>query len=393
MIKDSQGPETIAIIGSTGSIGTQALDVIKENPEKFRVHALTAGTNVEKLIKQCREFLPKIAVIAEKDKYEILKNGLKDLPIIVGCGQDDICNAVQDEAVSMVLSSSVGYSGLIPTLAAIKAKKDIALANKETLVVAGEIVIAKCKENNVRLYPVDSEHSAIYQCLSGEDSKWVNRLILTASGGPFLRADKSKLNNVSVSDALCHPKWDMGAKISIDSATMMNKAFEIIEARWLFNLPVSRIDVYVHPQSVIHSMVEFVDGSIKAQLGVTDMRIPIKYALCKGERMYTYDKSVHLGLENMSELTFEKPDLNKFPCLALASVATERGGNTACIINAANEVAVDAFLKQKIRFTDIYKIIEKTIAGTPFIENPGIDEYINTNTEARGIASALIKPI
>lgn len=381
----------IAVLGSTGSIGTQALDVIKENPDKFRAAVLIAGSNVSLLASQALEFNPKSAIIADETLLHELKVKLDGSGIECKAGISAICEAVSAPEIDMVLSSTVGYSGLIPTIAAIKAGKEIALANKETLVVAGELVTRLAKENNVKIYPVDSEHSAIYQCLVGEDPASVKRLIITASGGPFRVTPKQEMANVTLQQALNHPNWSMGNKITIDSATMMNKAFEIIEAHWLFDVAPSKITAVIHPQSIIHSMVEFCDGAVKAQLGQPDMHLPIRYALAKGKRITAPQAETRLNFESVCNLTFEIPDREKFPCLSLASRALEEKGNTACIINAANEIAVDAFLHERIRFVDIYDIIENTLASVDYIENPDIDDYVTSNSEARRKAIEKIK--
>lgn len=379
----------IAILGSTGSIGKQTLEVISQYPERFKVDILIAGSKVDALIQQSIKWRPSMAIIADKSKYCKLKDTLEPLGITTACGSEAICEAMERDTFDCVVTATVGYSGLAPTLRAIAAGKDIALANKETLVVAGEIVNSALQNSNSRLLPVDSEHSAIYQCLVGEQIEDVRRLIITASGGPFRKLSAEEIAKVTVTDALNHPNWSMGTKITIDSATMMNKAFEIIEARWLFNIPGEKITPIVHPQSIVHSMVEFVDGSVKAQLGVPDMRLPIRYALGDASRMATNDSP--LSFENYSQLTFEAPDNNRFPALELGHYALEKGGNTACIINAANEIAVEAFLQGKISFPNIYELIEETLSKVDYIATPNYEDYVNTNAEARMKAETLVK--
>lgn len=379
----------IAILGSTGSIGKQTLEVISQYPERFKVDILIAGSKVDALIQQSIKWRPSIAIIADESKYHKLKEALEPLGITTACGSEAICEAMERDTFDCVVTATVGYSGLAPTLRAIAAGKEIALANKETLVVAGEIVNAALQNSNSRLLPVDSEHSAIYQCLVGEQIEDVRRLIITASGGPFRKLSAEEIANVTVTDALNHPNWSMGAKITIDSATMMNKAFEIIEARWLFNIPGEKITPIVHPQSIVHSMVEFVDGSVKAQLGVPDMRLPIRYALGDASRMETNDSP--LCFEKYSQLTFETPDIKRFPALGLGHYALDKGGNTACIINAANEIAVEAFLQGKITFPNIYGLIEETLSMVDFIATPNYEAYVNTNAEARMKAETLVK--
>ncbi len=382
-------PKRIAILGSTGSIGTQTLDVTSHYPELFEVTVLIAGSKVDTLIQQAIARRPRMAIIADESKYLKLKDALEPLGIMTAAGPQAIADAMALDFVDTVVTATVGYSGLAPTLRAIAAGKDIALANKETLVVAGDIVTRALKESESRVIPVDSEHSAIYQCLAGEDRSRVKQLIITASGGPFRNMPADRLESVTVADALHHPNWSMGAKITIDSATMVNKAFEIIEARWLFDMEPSRIRAVVHPQSIIHSMVEFVDGAIKAQLGTPDMRLPIRYALGDATRLHSGDPA--LSLEAMSQLTFERPDAERFPAIKLGHYALERGGNTACVINAANEIAVAAFLNNRIKFTDIYRLITRTLDTVPFIAEPAYDDYVATNAEARRITEEFIK--
>lgn len=376
--------KNIAILGSTGSIGTQTLDIIEEYPQKFRACVLTAGKNWELLAKQARKFLPEKVVIADQAAYPLLKDALSDLPIKVEQGPQAIADSTTLPEVDVVVTAMVGYSGLIPTVAAINAGKTIALANKETLVVAGEVITSMLKNSPSEIVPVDSEHSAIFQCLVGEKTSQARKILLTASGGPFRKLTKSQLENVTVADALNHPNWDMGAKVTIDSASMMNKGFEMIEAHWLFGCPADRIEVVVHPQSIVHSMVEFNDGSIKAQLGVPDMHLPIRYALGYPDRLTT-DKP-GLTLSQYANLTFEAPDYDKFPLLSYAFEAIRNGGNMPCILNAANERGVAAFLSGRIKFTDMPRIAYATMEKAPFISSPTLEDLIATNTEALAIA-------
>lgn len=379
--------KNIAVLGSTGSIGTQTLDIIRRHPDRFAVKLLSAGRRVDDLIAQAREFRPSMAIIADPTLYPKLRDALQPLGIETAAGPAALADAMDRPDFSTVVTATVGYSGLEPTIRAIKAGKDIALANKETLVVAGQLITGLLKDSQSKVYPVDSEHSAIYQCLRGEDTSSVERLIITASGGPFRTFPAERLSEVTVADALRHPNWSMGAKITIDSATMLNKAFEIIEAHWLFGIAPERIVALVHPQSIIHSMVEFVDGGVKAQLGVPDMRLPISYALGETERLYLPGR---LTLEQYASMTFEKPDTDRFPCLALAHRCLERGGNMACVVNAANEVAVAAFLAGKLRFVDIYPLLEKTLSLIDFTADPDYARLVDTNTEARAVASDLV---
>ena len=376
--------KNIAILGSTGSIGTQTLDIIEEYPQKFRACVLTAGKNWELLAKQARKFLPEKVVIADQAAYPLLKDALSDLPIKVEQGPQAIADSSTLPEVDVVVTAMVGYSGLIPTIAAINAGKTIALANKETLVVAGEVITSMLKNSPSEIVPVDSEHSAIFQCLVGEKTSQARKILLTASGGPFRKLTKSQLENVTVADALNHPNWDMGAKVTIDSASMMNKGFEMIEAHWLFGCPADRIEVVVHPQSIVHSMVEFNDGSIKAQLGVPDMHLPIRYALGYPDRLTT-DKP-GLTLSQYANLTFEAPDYDKFPLLSYAFEAIRNGGNMPCILNAANERGVAAFLSERIKLTDMPRIAYATMEKAPFISSPTLEDLIATNTEALAIA-------
>ncbi len=379
----------IALLGSTGSIGVQTLDVVRANPDKFKINTLSANNNSTLLIKQAMEFLPEFVVIANENKYNEVKNALSSLNICVLAGSQALCEVVKNNDINVVLTALVGYSGLLPTINAIKAGKDIALANKETLVVAGDIVMPLAEKYNVNIYPVDSEHSAIFQCLVGEDINNVEKLILTASGGPFRGFSSNQLKSVSKSDALKHPNWDMGAKITIDSASLMNKGFEVIEAKWLFNLSPDKIDVVVHPQSIIHSLVQFSDSSIKAQMGLPDMKLPIQYALTFPERIYSnFDRFSFIDYPN---LTFEKPDMDVFKNLALAFYAMEEGGNKACVLNAANEIVVDAFLKDKVGFLEMSDLIKNSLDNVTFIKNPTLEDYICTDKETRDYTISLIK--
>lgn len=382
-------PKRIAVLGSTGSIGTQTLDIISAYPDLFEATVLVAGSNADLLARQAEMMRPRAVVIADERHYTALKSRLEPLGIEVSAGRKAVVEAAGRDDVDTVVTATVGYTGLEPTINAIRAEKEIALANKETLVVAGELITRLIAESGTRILPVDSEHSAIYQCLVGEDTASVAKLIITASGGPFREFAKERLEKVSVQDALRHPNWSMGAKITIDSATMMNKAFEIIEARWLFGIPGNRIEAVVHPQSIIHSMVQFTDGAVKAQLGLPDMHLPIRYALGCAKRLSTTDRTMNLS--DYSLLTFEKPDTERFPCLTFAQHALEKGGTEACVINAANEVAVKAFLDGRIRFTQIYPLICRTLEKVPFIKTPDYDDYVATNTLARSYAEELIK--
>lgn len=376
----------IAILGSTGSIGTQALQVIEEHPDLYEVYALTANNKVEKLIEQARKFQPEAVVIANEDKYHQLKDALADLPIKVYAGAEALCEIVESGPVNIVLTAMVGYAGLKPTMNAIMAGKTIALANKETLVVAGELITELAQQYRTPILPVDSEHSAIFQCL--EMNNPISKVILTASGGPFRTFSMEQLATVTKEQALKHPNWSMGAKITIDSASMMNKGFEVIEAKWLFGVKPEQIEVVVHPQSVIHSMVEYKDGAVKAQLGVPDMRLPIQYA-------FSYPKRESLSGERLdfmkcNTLTFEAPDTKRFRNLAFAYEAMNRGGNMACILNAANEVVVAAFLKDQISFLGMSDVIEKTMNKVAFISNPTYQDYVETDAIARRIAAEFV---
>lgn len=377
----------IAILGSTGSIGTQALDIVREHPEQFEIYALTANENIDLLIEQAREFLPEVVVIANEKKYDKLKDALNDLPIKVWAGSESIAQVVQSEPINMVLTAMVGYSGLKPTINAIKAGKAIALANKETLVVAGELITALAIENRVPILPVDSEHSAIFQCLNGEHSP-IEKIILTASGGPFRNHNIDELRKVTKKEALNHPNWDMGAKVTIDSASLMNKGLEMIEAKWLFDVEPDQIEVVVHPQSIIHSMVQFEDSSIIAQLGLPDMHLPIQYALAYPKRLKSSFE--RLDFFKLKTMTFEKPDTERFRNLGFAFEAARAKGNMACSMNAANEIAVAAFLQDKISFLGMSDIIEKTMQKTSFVQSPSYEDYVQTDMEARCIAKELI---
>ncbi len=381
--------QTVAILGSTGSIGTQTLDVIDRHSELFEVYALTAHSNIDLLVEQAKRYRPEVVAIADERHYKTLREALDGLPVKVFAGADSICQIAAMSPIDTVVTAMVGYSGLLPTVRAIEAGKKIALANKETLVVAGELVTDLALRNRVDIVPIDSEHSAIFQCLVGENENSVEKLILTASGGAFRDTLKDDLRLATAADALRHPTWKMGAKITIDSATMMNKGFEVIEARWLFDIPINKIEVIIHPQSIVHSMVQFCDGSIKAQLGQPDMRHPIQYALTFPDRLNAQVERANLA--DIHQLTFEKPDYEKFRNLGLAYDALRRGGNIPCILNAANEVAVDAFLKGKIGFFAMSDIIEQTISETAFISSPTLDDYIATDREARARTSEKIK--
>lgn len=376
----------IAILGSTGSIGTQALEVIAEHPDLYEAYALTANNRVDLLIEQARKFRPEAVVIANPDKYRQLKEALSDLPIKVYAGTDALAQIVESGPIDIVLTAMVGYAGLRPTMNAIKAGKVIALANKETMVVAGELVNALANEYQAPILPVDSEHSAIFQCL--EFNNPLEKVILTASGGPFRTYSMEQLKTVTKEQALRHPNWNMGAKITIDSASMMNKGFEVIEAKWLFGVRPDQIEVVVHPQSVIHSMVEFEDGAVKAQLGVPDMRLPIQYAFSYPQRIRSsFDR---LDFMKCHELTFEAPDTRRFRNLALAYEALHQGGNMPCIVNAANEVVVAAFLKDQISFLGMSDVIEKTMQKVAFVKTPTYEDYVSTDAETRRIAAEMV---
>lgn len=377
----------LAILGSTGSIGTQALEVVSEHSDLFEVYALTANNQVDLLINQARKYMPEVVVIANERKYPELKEALEDLPIKVWAGADAIAQMVQSEPIDMVLTAMVGYSGLRPTISAIKAGKAIALANKETLVVAGELIMKLAAEHKVPILPVDSEHSAIFQCLTGAYDNPIEKILLTASGGPFRRKTLEELATVTKAQALKHPNWTMGAKITIDSASMMNKGFEMIEAKWLFDVTPDQVQVVVHPQSVIHSMVQFEDGAVIAQLGIPDMKLPIAYAFSFPTRMRSM--APRLDFNQYSTLTFEEPDMERFRNLAFAFEAARQGGNMPCILNATNEVVVAAFLQDRIGFLQMSDVIERTMRKTSFIANPSYEDYVATDTEARRLAAEL----
>lgn len=377
----------LAILGSTGSIGTQALEVVSEHSDLFEVYALTADNQVDLLINQARKYMPEVVVIANERKYPELKEALEDLPIKVWAGADAIAQMVQSEPIDMVLTAMVGYSGLRPTISAIKAGKAIALANKETLVVAGELIMKLAAEHKVPILPVDSEHSAIFQCLTGAYDNPIEKILLTASGGPFRTKSLEELATVTKAQALRHPNWTMGAKITIDSASMMNKGFEMIEAKWLFDVTPDQVQVVVHPQSVIHSMVQFEDGAVIAQLGIPDMKLPIAYAFSFPTRMRSM--APRLDFNQYSTLTFEEPDMERFRNLAFAFEAARQGGNMPCILNAANEVVVAAFLQDRIGFLQMSDVIEQTMRKASFIVNPSYEDYVATDTEARRLAAEL----
>jgi len=386
---ENEYKKQIAILGSTGSIGTQALEVISENDSLFDVYALTANNNVDLLIEQCRKYNPEMVAIGNEDHYLKLKEALADLPIKVFAGEDSIAQLAEMQPIDMVLTAMVGYSGLKPTISAIKAGKKIALANKETLVVAGELVCDLAANFNSAILPVDSEHSAIFQCLAGEGNNPIEKLILTASGGPFRTMSMRDLEHVTSAQALKHPNWDMGAKITIDSASLMNKGFEIIEAKWLFGVSPDQIEVVVHPQSIIHSMVQFADGSIKAQLGMPDMKLPIQYAFTYPDRLRTNFPRFEFSL--CDQFTFEKPDLERFRNLDFAYYAMDKGGNMPCILNAANEIVVAEFLKDKIGFLQMSDIIEEVMAKAEFVTKPTYDDYVKTDALVRILTKELIK--
>ena len=377
----------ICILGSTGSIGTQALEVISQHSDQFEAYVLTAGSNADLLIKQARQFNPCAVVIADETRYDLVSQALSDLPIQVYAGSDALCQVVTMEPIDMVLTALVGFSGLKPTISAIKSHKTIALANKETLVVAGELITHLCMEHNVAMLPVDSEHSAIFQSLMGEHSS-IEKIILTASGGPFRTYSPDEMLHVTATQALKHPNWEMGAKITIDSASMMNKGFEVIEAKWLFDIEPERIQVVVHPQSIIHSAVQFEDGAVKAQLGMPDMRVPIQLALSYPQRLKS--SFPRIDWWDMPDLSFERPDLNRFPCLALAYEATRRKGNAPCVLNAANEVVNLAFRQERCAFLQMADVISETLARVPYIENPTLEDYLATDAESRRVASQLL---
>ena len=378
----------IAILGSTGSIGTQALQVIEEHPDLYEAYVLTANNRVDMLIEQARKFRPEAVVIANEERYNQLKEALADLPIKVYAGSEALCEVVTDQHIDMVLTAMVGYAGLKPTMHAIKAHKPIALANKETLVVAGELINELAHVNRTPILPVDSEHSAVFQCLAGEADTPIEKVILTASGGPFRTYTHEQLAHVTRQQALKHPNWSMGAKITIDSASMMNKGFEVMEAKWLFGVKPEQIEVVVQPQSIVHSMVQFDDGAIKAQLGMPDMRLPIQYAFSYPQRIKA--SFPRINWMNCAELTFEQPDLERFRNLALAYEAIHRGGNMPCIVNAANEVVVEAFLNDRISFLGMSDVIEQTMSRASFLAKPSYEDYVATDAEVRRLAAELI---
>ncbi len=381
--------QQICILGSTGSIGVQALDVIRQHPDLYEVYCLTANNSVDKLAEQAREFNPAAVVIANTAHYDKLVSLLADRPDIkVYAGTEALNEIVEAQPIDAVLASMVGFSGLVPTIRAIKARKKICLANKETLVVAGELILKLVEQYHVDLLPVDSEHSAIFQCLVGEDINKVDKLLLTCSGGPFRQYTYEQLQQVTAKDALKHPTWRMGAKITIDSASLMNKGFEVMEARWLFGIPAERIEVLIHPQSVVHSGVQFIDGAVKAQLGVPDMRLPIQYAFSYPQRLNL--DGDRLDLFKTQHLDFIEPDVNKFRCLGLAYEAIRQGGNMPCILNAANEVVNLAFREGRCTFTGMADVIEKTMQQASFDSNITLDTYLQTDTEARRIAQSLL---
>ena len=381
--------QQICILGSTGSIGTQALDVIEQHSDLYEVYCLTANNRVQELAEQARKFHPAAVVIANEARYEELKDMLSDEPDIkVYAGAQALCDIVQADSIDMVLASMVGFSGLEPTIHAIKARKKICLANKETLVVAGELICNLAQEYHVPILPVDSEHSAIFQSLVGEGDNEVEKILLTCSGGPFRNYTHEQLEKVTAADALKHPTWDMGAKITIDSASLMNKGFEVTEAKWLFGVPADKIEVLIHPQSVVHSAVQFVDGAVKAQLGVPDMRLPIQYAFSFPQRLHLNGN--RLDLFKTQDLQFFKPDYQKFKCLQLAFDAIRKGGNMSCIVNAANEIVNAGFRKGECGFLQMANIIEETMAKATFDSNPDLDVYLQTDAEARRIATELM---
>ena len=381
--------QQICILGSTGSIGTQALDVIEQHSDLYEVYCLTANNRVQELAEQARKFHPAAVVIANEARYEELKDMLSDEPDIkVYAGAQALCDIVEAEPIDMVLASMVGFSGLEPTIHAIKARKKICLANKETLVVAGELICNLAQEYHVPILPVDSEHSAIFQSLVGEGDNEVEKILLTCSGGPFRNYTHEQLEKVTAADALKHPTWDMGAKITIDSASLMNKGFEVTEAKWLFGVPADKIEVLIHPQSVVHSAVQFVDGAVKAQLGVPDMRLPILYAFSFPQRLHL--NGDRLDLFKTQDLQFFKPDYQKFKCLQLAFDAIRKGGNMSCIVNAANEIVNAGFRKGECGFLQMADIIEETMAKATFDSNPDLDVYLQTDAEARRIATELM---
>mgnify|MGYP000921260947 FL=1 len=380
--------QQLCILGSTGSIGTQALDVVRQHPDRYEVYCLTANNSVEKLARQAREFKPAAVVIANEAHYEALQELLRDESIKVYAGKEALEQIVSAEPIDMVLAAMVGFSGLVPTIKAIESHKKICLANKETLVVAGELICRLAKENHVPILPVDSEHSAIFQSIVGDADNEIEKILLTCSGGPFRLFTQAQLESVTAADALKHPTWDMGAKITIDSASLMNKGFEVMEAKWLFGVPAERIEVLIHPQSIVHSAVQFADGAVKAQLGMPDMRLPIQYAFSFPERLHL--EGERLDLVKQQRLEFFEPDRNKFKCLALAYEAIDKGGNMPCILNAANEIVNAAFRNNRCSFLGMADVIERTMQQATFDKSPDLDVYLQTDAEARAIAQGLI---
>lgn len=380
----------IALLGSTGSIGTQALDVIRQHPDRFDAYVLTANNNVDLLAAQARQFRPDAVVIANEEKYDRLRDLLADMPVKVYAGAQALCEVVEAAPVDMVLAAMVGFSGLRPTVSAIRSGKAVALANKETLVVAGDVITRLAAESRVPVLPVDSEHSAIFQCIVGEGRNQIAKILLTASGGPFRTMSREQLSGVGSAEALCHPNWKMGAKITIDSATMMNKGFEMIEACWLFGVRPSDVEVVVHPESIVHSAVRFADGAVKAQLGLPDMRLPIQYALSFPERL-PLEGNDGPDLFSLGRLTFERPDVDRFPCLQLAYDAAEQGGNVPCVMNAANEVANAAFREGRIAFPAIAEVIARAMQRVARVASPTLDDYFATDAEARSVAAEIMK--
>ena len=380
--------QQLCILGSTGSIGTQALDVVRQHPDRYEVYCLTANNSVEKLARQAREFKPAAVVIANEAHYEALRELLRDEPIKVYAGKEALEQIVSADPIDMVLAAMVGFSGLVPTIKAIESHKKICLANKETLVVAGELICRLAKENRVPILPVDSEHSAIFQSIVGDADNEIEKILLTCSGGPFRLFTQAQLESVTAADALKHPTWDMGAKITIDSASLMNKGFEVMEAKWLFGVPAERIEVLIHPQSIVHSAVQFADGAVKAQLGMPDMRLPIQYAFSFPERLHL--EGERLDLVKQQRLEFFEPDRNKFKCLALAYEAIDKGGNMPCILNAANEIVNAAFRDNRCSFLGMADVIERTMQQATFDKSPDLDVYLQTDAEARAIAQGLI---
>ena len=385
---DNENKKKICILGSTGSIGTQALEVIGAHPDLFEAYVLTAGRNADLLIRQARQFQPAAVVIADETKYAEVQEALSDLPVQVYCGEEALCQVCEMEPVDVVLTALVGFAGLRPTVAAIKARKTIALANKETLVVAGELVTRLCLENRVAVLPVDSEHSAIFQSLMGEEGNAIEKIILTASGGPFRTFTAEQMQTVTAAQALRHPNWDMGAKITIDSATMMNKGFEVIEARWLFDVTPERIQVVVHPQSILHSAVEFEDGAVVGQMGMPDMKIPIQLALSYPKRLKSDFPRV--DWYRLGQMTFEEPDLERFPCLAQAYRAIAMGGGAPCVLNAANEVVNLAFREGRCRFLQMADVISECLSRMPRLDAPTLEDYLNLDRDTRQLATSLL---